>query len=210
MDVKTKIDDQVQVISDVGRRYKAAEVNAQSLEAEIKSLETTAMKTKRLMDVAEKAQLTAKAAKDRARILAEHMTVAVSVEAGKMESSGGSESHDAADSVTTALLTMKAARAATVALEALDTSLKASREVSALTAARISNKRGELAVIAKDKDAYHGLLKEEVHVGKALLDIANGNRPGEGKKSSSAAGASPDKMVGCLCERSSTSTTRAV
>ena len=88
MDIKTKIGDQVQVISDVGRRYKAAEVNAQSLEAEIKSLETTAMKTKRLMDVAEKAQLAAKAAKDRARILAEHVTVAVSAEAGKIESSG--------------------------------------------------------------------------------------------------------------------------
>ena len=106
MDLKTKIGDQVQVISDVGRRYKAAEVNAQSLEAEIKSLETTASKTKRLMDVAEKAQLAAKAAKDRARILAEHVTIAVSAEAGKMESSGGSESHDAADSVQTALMTM--------------------------------------------------------------------------------------------------------
>ena len=204
MDMKTKIGDQVQVISDVGRRYKAAEVNAQSLEAEIKSLETTAMKTKRLMDVAEKAHLAATAAKDRARILAEHVRIAVSIEAGKMESSGGSESCDAAESVQTALMTMKAARAATVALEALDTSLEASKEVSTLTAARISNKRRELALIAKDKDAYHGLLQEEVHVGKALLDIANGNRPGEGTKSSSAAGDSSDKMVGCLCERSST------
>ena len=66
-DVKTRFDDQVHVITDVGSRYKVAEDNAMTLEAEIKSLEATASKAKRLMDSAAKAQLTAKAAKERAR-----------------------------------------------------------------------------------------------------------------------------------------------
>ena len=157
-DVKTRFDDQVQVITDVGCRYKAAEGNAQTLEAEIKSLEATATKAKRLMDSAGKAQLTAKGAKERARLLAEHMTAAVSAEAGKMES-GAPEPHDVADSVVTALKTMEAAKAATFALEAIDKSLKASREVCALTTARISTKQRELGVIKKDKEAYHGLLE---------------------------------------------------
>ena len=185
-DVKTRVDDQVQVITTVGSRYKAAEDHAMTLETDIKSLEATASKAKRLMDSAAKAQLTAKAAKERARLLAEHMTAAVSAEAGKMES-GAPEPRDAADSVVTALKTMEAARAATLALEALDKSLRASREVCALTAARISDKKRELGVITKDKEAYHGLLAEEVHVGNALLDIMNGNRPGKktGNKDSS-------------------------
>ena len=176
-DVKTRFDDQVHVITDVGSRYKVAEDNAMTLEAEIKSLEATASKAKRLMDSADKAQTTAKAAKDRARLLAEHMMAAVSAEAGKMEA-GAPEPHDAADSVVTALKAVEAAKAATLALEALDKSVKASREVCALTTARISVKKRELGVIAKDKEAYHGLLAEEVHVGNALLDIMNGNRPG--------------------------------
>ena len=181
INVKTKFEDQMRVITDVGCRYKAAESNTQALEAEIRGLEATASKTKRLMDSAGKAQLIVKAAKDRARLLAEHVTATVRVEAGKTES-GVPEPHDAADSVATALKTMEAAKAATVALEALDQSLRASREVCALTAARISTKRRELGTITKDKESYQGLLAEEVQVGKALLDIVEGNPTGEGKK----------------------------
>ena len=108
------------------------------------------------------------------------MVGTVSVEAGRAEA-GAPEPCHAADTVATALKAIEAAKAANLALEALDTSLKASREVLALTAARIRAKKRELGVIAKDKEAYRGLLAEEVSVGNALLDIMNGNCPAETK-----------------------------
>ena len=70
-DLKAKLDDQVNAVADVGTRYETAEVQAMSLHADIRDLEVTEAKARKLLDAASKAHPTVNTAKMRARHLAE-------------------------------------------------------------------------------------------------------------------------------------------
>ena len=71
--MKARLDDQVNAVTDVGTRYEMAEVHATSLQADIKDLEATEAKAKKLLDAASKAHPTLNTAKMRARHLAEQV-----------------------------------------------------------------------------------------------------------------------------------------